>query len=285
MFKHTAKKIIFRQQELLSGLEQRQLDSLRAWMANLDKVCIAYSGGVDSSLVAAIAFEQLGSDAIAITGVSPALAPKLLNEARLQAEWIGIAHKERITKELENPAYSNNPFNRCYACKNELHKQIKTFTRDLGQVCVLDGVNHDDLQDIRPGIEAGKQAGVKSPLAELKISKQSIRQISRALGFPWWDKPAQPCLASRFVYGESITAERLNQVAQAEAWLNSRGYKELRVRIQGLTARIEIPTYQIEKLIESNERNRIVSYFLSLGFSSVSLDLEGLISGKLNRNI
>ncbi len=277
--------MLFQQFEPLSEIDQKQLSLLRNYLKTLEKVCVAYSGGVDSTLVATIAQEQLGSNAIAITGVSPALAPNLLIEAREQASWIGIQHKELQTQELQDPSYSNNPQNRCYACKKELHSHLQQIAREASGYKVIDGVNHDDLNDHRPGIVAAKEADVLSPLAEMKIGKTSVRKISKALGLPWWNKPAQPCLASRFPYGEQITLEKLQQVAKAENILRENGFREVRVRSQGLNARIELPSDQINKFFERVDRERLIKDFLSLGFTTVSIDLEGLVSGKLNRHI
>lgn len=252
-------------------------------MSQPSSLCVAYSGGVDSTLVAAIAQEQQGQRAMAVTGVSPALAPHLLDEARRQANWIGIDHRECQTDELTDPAYSSNPLDRCYACKRELHHQLRQILPEADGALVVDGVNLDDLGDHRPGIQAAQDAGVRSPLAELQIDKLTVRSLSRALGFPWWDKPAQPCLASRFTYGEGITAERLRQVGTAEALLIASGFERVRVRIQGLAARIEVPKQRIRDLVEFSESHPLVAELLNMGFTSVSLDLEGLISGKLNR--
>ncbi len=263
------------------------LGALRQRIASLPAAIVAYSGGVDSALVAAIAAEQLGDRALAVTGISPALAPHLRAEAQQQAVWMGIQQQELPTAELNDPAYSSNPENRCYACKRELHSVIAELVGQLDEqwrgASVLDGVNRDDLGDHRPGIEAARERGVSSPLAELQIDKAGVRALSRALGFPWWDKPAQPCLASRFPYGEGINAERLQRVGAAEAWLRQRGFQELRVRSQGETARIEVPPSALQRLVEEPTRTAVVEALLGLGFSAVSLDLEGLVSGKLNR--
>jgi uncharacterized protein len=270
------------------------LAHVQSRLDHLESVVVAYSGGVDSALVAALAVDRLGERALAITGVSPALAPHLRQEARQQAHWLGIRHREVATAELDDPAYAANPHNRCYACKQELHRLLSpiaaaTHTSGDTPAVVLDGVNLDDLGEHRPGIQAAREYGVLSPLADAVIDKAGVRQLSRALGLPWWDKPAQPCLASRFPYGEPITAGRLGRVAAAEAWLRQRGFPCLRVRSQGETARIELPAEELptllERLIEEGPRLELVAAFQDLGFTAVSLDLEGLISGKLNREL
>lgn len=282
---------MFRLLESLPAAQEQALDALRSRLAAYPAVVVAYSGGVDSALVAAIAAEQLGERALAVTGVSPALAPHLREEARLQAGWMGIRQQEIATAELNDPAYSSNPAERCYACKRELHGQLAALLAQLPLTAaqVLDGVNQDDLADHRPGIRAARERGVSSPLAELGINKQTVRQLSRALGFPWWDKPAQPCLASRFPYGEPISAARLERVAAAEDWLRQRGIAELRVRSHGEAARIELPADQLTRLLSNLQdgalRGELVEAFQELGFSAVSLDLEGLVSGKLNREL
>ena len=282
---------MFRLLESLPTAQEQALNALRSRLASYPAVVVAYSGGVDSALVAAVAAEQLGERALAVTGVSPALAPHLREEARQQARWMGIQQREISTTELSDPAYSSNPAERCYACKRELHGQLAALLEQLPHTAaqVLDGVNQDDLADHRPGIRAARERGVSSPLAELGIDKQAVRQISRALGFPWWDKPAQPCLASRFPYGEPISAARLERVAAAETWLRQRGFTELRVRSHGEAARIELPGDQLTNLLSDLQnsalRGELVEAFQELGFSAVSLDLEGLVSGKLNRDL
>lgn len=291
--------------ESLSEPLQASLEALRTWIAGQERVVVAYSGGVDSALVAAIAAEQLGDRAEAVTAVSPALAPHLRQEARDQARWLGLRHREIATAELEDPAYRSNPDDRCYACKRELHRQLAPIAAAAGGARVLDGVNVDDLGDHRPGIQAAREHGVLSPLADLQIDKAAVRQLSRALGLPWWDKPAQPCLASRFPYGEPISRPRLERVAAAEQWLRQQGFGALRVRSQGETARLEFGAGDLNRVLQrlSQEaawengladrpedgdpsfRQALVQRFLALGFTAVALDLEGLVSGKLNRNL
>lgn len=262
-----------------------KLDRLRAFFQDLDQALVAYSGGIDSTLVAKVAVDVLGDRAVAVTAESPSLLPDDLEEAQIQAAAIGIRHEIVQTHELSNPNYAANPTNRCYFCKSELHDTLKPLAIARGYPYVLDGVNADDLRDYRPGIQAAKERGARSPLAELGISKLEVREMSKHLGLPWWDKPAQPCLSSRFPYGESITLEKLQRVGRAERYLRQLGYRDLRVRSEGDTARIELPPSQIAEFVTAIDLPQLVAQFQGFGFLYVSLDLEGLISGKLNRPI
>ena len=260
-----------------------KLQQLQALFQEMDRALIAYSGGVDSALVAKIACDVLGDRALAITAVSPSLLPEDLVEAEEQAEWIGITHEWVETQEMQNPNYTTNPTNRCYFCKSELHDTLKPLALARGYGYVVDGVNADDLHDYRPGIQAAQERGVRSPLAEVGLSKMEVRQLSQQLGLPWWNKPAQPCLSSRFPYGEAITTHKLHRVGRAEIYLRRLGYQQLRVRSEGETARIELPAQEIVTFLQQTDRTALVKTFQELGFQYVTLDLEGFKSGKLNR--
>ena len=260
-----------------------KLEQLQSLFRQMDRALIAYSGGIDSTLVAKIAFDVLGDRALAITAVSPSLLPEDLEDARIQALSIGIAHEEVQTQEMANPNYTSNPVNRCYFCKSELHDTLKPLAIERGYSYVVDGVNADDLKDYRPGIQAAKERGARSPLAEVGVTKLEVRQLAKELGLPWWDKPAQPCLSSRFPYGEEITVGKLQRVGRAERYLRQLGLKNLRVRSEGDTARIELPAEEIKEFILSVDLPGIVAIFQEFGFVYVTLDLEGYRSGKLNQ--
>jgi len=260
-----------------------KLEQLRTLFKEMEQALIAYSGGIDSTLVAKIAYDVLGDRALAVTAVSPSLLPEELEDAKIQAATIGISHQIVQTHEMENPNYTSNPVNRCYFCKSELHDTLKPLALKLGYPYVVDGVNADDLHDYRPGIQAAKERGARSPLAEVNISKVEVRQLSQQLSLPWWDKPAQPCLSSRFPYGEEITVAKLQRVGRAEIYLRKLGLKNLRVRSDGDTARIELPPEQIKQFVLTTDLPTIVSAFQNLGFIYVTLDLEGYRSGKLNQ--
>ena len=263
-------------------LEQK-LGQLKTIFAEMEQALIAYSGGVDSTLVAKIAYDVLGDRAIAVTAVSPSLLPEELEDAQVQAAEIGITHKIIDTHEMDNPNYTANPVNRCYFCKSELHDTLKPLATQLGYPYVVDGVNADDLRDYRPGIQAAKERGVRSPLAEVGVTKAEVRQLSQQLSLPWWDKPAQPCLSSRFPYGEEITIAKLQRVGRAEIYLRRLGWQNLRVRSDGDTARIELPPEKIKEFVLTMDLQAIVVAFQSYGFVYVTLDLEGYRSGKLNQ--
>ncbi len=261
----------------------QKLEQLKTIFSEMEQALIAYSGGVDSTLVAKIAYDSLGDRALAITAASPSLLPEELEDARIQAAMIGIPHEVIETHEMNNPNYTSNPVNRCYFCKSELHDTLKPLALQRGYPYVVDGVNADDLRDYRPGIQAAKERGVRSPLAEVGITKAEVRQLSKQLGLPWWDKPAQPCLSSRFPYGEEITVGKLQRVGRAEIYLRRLGFSNLRVRSEGDTARIELPPEKIKEFVLTTDLPQLVKAFQEFGFIYVTLDLEGYRSGKLNQ--
>src|SRR4028119_2361621 len=262
---------------------ERKLEQLKTLFSEMEKALVAYSGGVDSTLVAKIAYDVLGDRALAITAQSPSLLPEELEDACVQAAAIGIVHEVVQTHEMENPNYTSNPINRCYFCKSELHDTLKPLALQRGYPYVVDGVNADDLGDYRPGIQAAKERGARSPLAEVGVTKVEVRQLAKELGLPWWDKPAQPCLSSRFPYGEEITVGKLQRVGRAERYLRQLGLKNLRVRSDGDTARIELPAEEIQEFVVNTDLPALVAVFQEFGFVYATLDLEGFRSGKLNQ--
>ena len=260
-----------------------KLEPLKRLFTEMERALIAYSGGIDSTLVAKVAYDVLGDRALAITAVSSSLLPEDLEDARVQAAEIGIAHELVQTHEMDNPNYTANPVNRCYFCKSELHDTLKPLALERGYPYVVDGVNADDLSDYRPGIQAAKERGARSPLAELGITKAEVRELAKHLGLACWDKPAQPCLSSRFPYGEEITIAKLQRVGRAEASLRRMGLSTFRVRSEGDTARIELPAEQLKEFVLTTDLPTLVATFQSFGFLYVTLDLEGFRSGKLNQ--
>ncbi|WP_218079281.1 ATP-dependent sacrificial sulfur transferase LarE [Anthocerotibacter panamensis] len=260
-----------------------KLQRLQDLLRELDRCVVAYSGGVDSTLVAKVAFDILGERALAVTAASPSLMQEDLDDARTQAAFIGIPHEVVETHELANPNYSNNPVNRCYFCKSELHDTLIPFARERGITAVLDGANLDDLGDYRPGFQAARERGIRSPLIECQIAKLDVRQLSEYLGLPWWNKPAMPCLSSRFPYGEEITLTKLQRLAQAERYLRQAGWRDFRVRSDRDTARIEVQPEQIGAFVQTVDLPNLVERFKSFGYTYVTLDLEGYRQGKLNQ--
>jgi pyridinium-3,5-biscarboxylic acid mononucleotide sulfurtransferase len=266
-----------------NSIGDSKLTQLRNLFIEMERALIAYSGGIDSTLVAKIAYDVLGDRALAVTAKSPSLLPEELEDATAQAIEIGIDRRIVETHEMENPNYSSNPIDRCYFCKSELHDTLKPLASELGFPYVVDGVNADDLHDYRPGIQAAKERGARSPLAELGITKLEVREIARSIGLTCWNKPAQPCLSSRFPYGEEITIPKLNRVGRAEIYLRRLGYENVRVRSIGDTAKIELPVELIQQFVADRNLADLVTIFQSFGFVYVTLDLEGYRSGKLNQ--
>ncbi|HEY4760314.1 MAG TPA: ATP-dependent sacrificial sulfur transferase LarE, partial [Thermoguttaceae bacterium] len=258
-------------------------DRLIELLSSYGSCAVAFSGGLDSTVLAKAAQLALGERALAVTGLSAALADRELNDAKSLARLIGIRHVLIETNELSLPQYQANNPDRCYHCKTELFTQLEQLTERLGVAVVADGSNRDDQGDHRPGLQAANERKVKSPLAECGLTKAEIRALAEHWQLPTWDKPAAPCLSSRIAYGETVTPQRLAMIEQAEQFLIERGFKPLRVRYhRGDMARIEVTLESLPRLTDPLLRQELVEYFKSLGFKYVSLDLEGFRSGSLN---
>ncbi len=255
---------------------------LRARLRALRSCVVAYSGGVDSSVVLAVARAELGERALAVIGRSATYAESELEAARTQAQTLGVEPRVVDTAELDDPRFANNPVNRCYFCKGELYGALAAIAREQGLAAVVDGTNADDLTDFRPGTRAADEHGVISPLAECGFTKADVRRLAERLGLPSADKPAMPCLSSRFPYGAVITPEKLSQVEGAEAWLRARGFRDVRVRHHDLLARIEVELAELPRLAAEPLRSECVRALKALGFVHVALDLTGFRSGSLN---
>jgi uncharacterized protein len=255
-------------------------------MAEFGSCAVAFSGGVDSAVVAKAAQLALGDNAVLVTGSSAALAEGELSIAREVAALVGLRHVEIATEEFDNPNYVANAPDRCYHCKNELYSQLDRLAERAGMRVVVNGANADDLGDYRPGMQAAAEHRVRSPLAECAITKQEVRELAAAWGLPVAEKPASPCLSSRVAYGQEVTPERLAMIDRAEQFLRLLGFRELRVRYhEGDMARIEVPVEEIREFRDAELRSSVVAEFNRLGFKFVTLDLSGFRSGNLNRLI
>ena len=244
---------------------------------------VAFSGGVDSTFLLRMAHDVLGERCIALTTVSPTTPADDVAEATRLAAALGVVHLLVDTNELEIAGYAENPTNRCYFCKDNLFTICAAEASRRGLAVVIDGANRDDLADHRPGLVAAAERGVRHPLVEADLSKLEIRAASRDLGLGTWDRPASPCLSSRFPYGTHITPERLARVAAAERVLRERGFRELRVRLHEQIARLEVPVDEMPALLRVREA--IVTELKRLGFTYVTLDLQGFRSGSLNETL
>jgi uncharacterized protein len=255
---------------------------LQTVLGSLGSVVIAYSGGVDSSLLLRVAADTDGLRFIAVTTHSPTTPRHETDEARALASSLGAHHIVREVDELETPGYAANPANRCYLCKQTLYPVCFEIAHAHGLARVVDGVNHDDLSDYRPGLVAAAELGVRHPLADVGLTKADVRSLSSLYGLPTADKPASPCLSSRFPYGTRITHEGLEQVAAAEAVLRRLGFRELRVRYLGTTARVEVASSEQARLADPVLRANVVDELERLGFSTVEISTTPLRSGSLN---
>jgi len=258
-------------------------DRLLAILAELPGAAVAFSGGIDSTVVAKAAFVALGDRAVAVTADSPSVPRSELADARRLAALIGIRHVVVRTQEFDNPDYLKNAGDRCYHCKSELYSRIESLLAELGVPVVCSGANLDDLGDYRPGLVAAAEHAVRHPLQEAGFTKGDVRAVAKAWGLPAWDKPASPCLSSRLAPGLAVTPERTGRVEQAEAYLRSLGLRDCRVRYHdGDLARIEVPAAEVARFAAEPVRTELARRLRELGFKFVTLDLDGFRSGSLN---
>ncbi len=262
---------------------KQKTEKIKSLIRKMDSALVAFSGGVDSTLVLALAHGVLGEKALAVTAQSASVPNRELQASRQLAEEIGARHRVIKTEEMSNPEYRANPANRCYHCKTELYSSLKKVAEQENITHILNGINTDDLGDYRPGLDSAREQGVRSPLVETGFNKQDVRDLSRMMELSIWNKPAMACLSSRIPYGQPVTVEKLFRVEQAEDLLLSLGFKQVRVRHIGAQASIELgkdemPRYQNDESMQNSVQEKLKA----LGFSSVILDPEGYRMGSLN---
>ncbi|WXJ96314.1 Pyridinium-3,5-bisthiocarboxylic acid mononucleotide synthase [Neomoorella carbonis] len=266
---------------MLSDTLAAKLELLQKNLTDMEAILVAYSGGVDSSLLLKVA-SMTPAKVLAVTAASPTYPQVEIEAATRLAQELGVQYLVINTDEMENPAFTANPPERCYHCKKELFAKLQELAREYGLKVIVDGANADDSGDFRPGSRAAREFGVRSPLQEAGLTKEEIRQLARHLNLPNWDKPSMACLSSRIPYGQAITPEKLEQVAAAEAFLRQLGLREIRVRHHGAIARLEVNPSAFALLIDAKVREKLVNRFHELGFTYITLDLEGFRSGSMN---
>jgi len=262
---------------------QAKLERMKEVLRELKRVAVGFSAGVDSTFLLKVAVDTLGpANVVAVTADSESLTRRELEAARSLAAEMGAEHVVIRTDEMDDPNYRANPANRCYYCKQALFRKLDEFGARRGAMVTVIGVNTDDFNDFRPGLQASREKGVRMPAAEAGMSKADVRALSREMGLPTHDKPSSPCLASRLPYGEAITPEKLSQIERSEAFLHSLGFHVCRVRHHGSMARIEVPADQVERLCEPQTRAKIDAALREFGYQYVAVDLRGFRSGSLN---
>ncbi len=259
-----------------------KLESLKSILSEMGSMLIAYSGGVDSTFLLKVASAVLGDRVIAVTANSETYPSKELEEAKKNAKMLGVKHIVINTNELDDENFASNPPERCYYCKKELFSKLVVLAKQYELDYVADGSNCDDLNDFRPGMKAASQFGVRSPLKEAMLTKEDIRTLSKEMNLPTWDKPPQPCLSTRFPYGATITREKLSRVGLAEEFLAGFGLRQLRVRVHGDIARIEVPKKDMHILLGKDISKEIVDRFKALGYTYITLDIQGYRMGSMN---
>ena len=271
--------------EKLSDELKKKLDHLKEYIADLGSLAVGFSGGVDSSLLTAVVHEVLGDNLIAVTGADASVPEREINEAIAFCKERGIRHIICKVDPLKEDGYRHNSPDRCYFCKHGIFTEIRKIADENNIPYIAEGSNMDDIGDYRPGLRAVEEMSVKSPLREAELTKSEIRVISRAMGLPTWSKPAYACLASRFVYGEEITVEKLQMIEHAEQFLIEHGFFEERVRLHGKIARIEVPPADIPKLAADGIREAVYEKFRKIGFLFVTLDMKGYRLGSMNATL
>ncbi|MBE0478607.1 ATP-dependent sacrificial sulfur transferase LarE [Candidatus Aerophobetes bacterium] len=261
---------------------EEKLRKLKDILRQMKSVVVAYSGGVDSSFLLQVAKDTLKENVLAVTAVSLTYPARELEEAKKIAKMLRVKHILIETGELENPQFASNSPERCYFCKNELFSKLKKLAKENNIEQVIDGSNADDVKDLRPGMRAAKELGIRSPLQEAKLTKKEIRTLSKKSGLVTWNKPSFACLSSRFPYGTKINKEDLARVSKAEDFLKNLGILQVRVRHYNDTVRIETLPEDMPKFFESKIRQRILREFKKLGYTYITVDLEGYRTGSMN---